>query len=92
MTTPPTAQEDPVTAPHPLAAQQQLLRDALDVLALRESPDDDPAEWSAIHGRIRTWLRYALTDHDDPDTGCLARPGEECSAVAYARKIVQGAA
>lgn len=78
-----------MTAPHPLTEQQQL-RDALDVLALREPPDGAPAEWTAIRRHVQTWLRYALADHDDPDTGCLARPGQECSAVAYARKIVQG--
>lgn len=60
-----------------LAAQQRLIRDALDVLALRGD----------AHTALADLLRFAHTDHDT-DGGCTA--GDECNAVVRARQIVEG--
>lgn len=63
-----------------LAEQQQLIRDAITVL------DGRPGKWD---GYLKMTLAYALSDHDDPDEGCAAAPGE-CLAVATARRILAG--
>ncbi len=65
--------------PTTLAAQQDLLRRALAVL-----------DKTNFRGPLRDMLTFALADHDDPDTGCLADPGTECIAVKRARQILAG--
>lgn len=78
-----------------LAEQQDLIRAAIAILENRGS---DPAagcvttEVRATVGfAVKASLYFALADHEDPDTGCLAGEGEECRAVVTARRILAGA-
>jgi hypothetical protein len=64
----------------PLAEQQRLLRQALDKLTSQPS--------NLINRTSADALRYAIADHDDPDTGCRADPGTECVAVKLARRVL----
>lgn len=77
----------------PLAEQQRILRAALDVMRLRESPDDDPTEWARERDGVIEWLELSITAHDQTGAaGCVVEPGQDCEAVEYARKVIEGRA
>ena len=77
-----------------LAEQQDLIRRAIAVLDRGADPGIGcvTTEVRATVGfAVKASLYFALADHEDPDTGCLAGEGEECRAVVTARRILAGA-
>lgn len=75
-----------------LVAEDRTIRDALEVLDLRESPDANPAEWLAMRTHMVAFLRTALSDHARGTCISQVQPGRPCAAIDLANKIIQGEA